>query len=135
MQTAVSEASETGFCTYVQSSLVRARATTITSPCWFFWYVPGTSLQRFHIKPTTGSVLNVSVTSLNTPSHYHLPQQIQIHFHSHIHPTYLFIYMYGKTNQNSIKEEIKCRLKAGNSCYYSLQKLLPSQVLSENLKI
>ena len=23
------------------------------------------------------------------------------------------------TNQNSIQEEIKCRLKAGNSCYYS----------------
>ena len=27
------------------------------------------------------------------------------------------------TNQNSIQEEIKCRLKAGNSCYYSVQKL------------
>ena len=25
------------------------------------------------------------------------------------------------TNQNSIQEEIKCRLKAGNSCYYSVQ--------------
>ena len=24
------------------------------------------------------------------------------------------------TNQNSIQEEIKCRLKAGNSCYYSV---------------
>ena len=23
------------------------------------------------------------------------------------------------TNQNSIQEEIKCRLKAGNACYYS----------------
>ena len=28
------------------------------------------------------------------------------------------------TNQNSIQEEIKCRLKAGNSCYYSVQTLL-----------
>ena len=28
------------------------------------------------------------------------------------------------TNHNSIQEEIKCRLKAGNSCYYSLQTLL-----------
>jgi hypothetical protein len=28
------------------------------------------------------------------------------------------------TNQNSIQEKIKCRLKAGNSCYYSLQTLL-----------
>ena len=25
------------------------------------------------------------------------------------------------TNRNSIQEEIKCRLKAGNSCYYSVQ--------------
>ena len=24
------------------------------------------------------------------------------------------------TNQNSLQEEIKCRLKAGNSCYYSV---------------
>ena len=24
------------------------------------------------------------------------------------------------TSQNSIQEEIKCRLKAGNSCYYSV---------------
>jgi hypothetical protein len=25
------------------------------------------------------------------------------------------------TNQNYIQDEIKCRLKAGNSCYYSVQ--------------
>ena len=25
------------------------------------------------------------------------------------------------TNHNSIQEEIKCRFKAGNSCYYSVQ--------------
>ena len=31
------------------------------------------------------------------------------------------------TNQNSIQEEIKCRLKAGNSCYYSVQTLLSSK--------
>jgi hypothetical protein len=30
------------------------------------------------------------------------------------------------TNQNSIQEEIKCRLKAENSCYYSVQTLLSS---------
>ena len=29
-------------------------------------------------------------------------------------------------NQNFIQEEIKCRLKAGNSCYYSVQTLLSS---------
>jgi hypothetical protein len=27
------------------------------------------------------------------------------------------------TNQNSIQEEIKCKLKAENSCYYSVQTL------------
>ena len=39
------------------------------------------------------------------------------------------------TNQNSIQEEIKCRLKAGNSCYYSVQALLSSRLLSKNLNI
>ena len=39
------------------------------------------------------------------------------------------------TNQNYIQEEIKCRLKAGNSCYYSVQTLLSSILLSKNLKI
>ena len=31
------------------------------------------------------------------------------------------------TNQNSIQDEIKCRLKAGNSCYYLVQTLLSSR--------
>ena len=39
------------------------------------------------------------------------------------------------TNQNSIQEEIKSRLKLGNACYHSLQKLLSSSLLSKNLKI
>ena len=39
------------------------------------------------------------------------------------------------TNQNSIQEKIKCRLQAGNSCYYSVQTLLSSRLLSKNLKI
>ena len=39
------------------------------------------------------------------------------------------------SSQNSIQEEIKCRLKAGNSCYYSVQTLLSSRLLSKNLKI
>jgi len=38
------------------------------------------------------------------------------------------------TNQNSIQEEIKSRLKSGNACYHSMQKLL-SSLLSKNLKI
>ena len=39
------------------------------------------------------------------------------------------------TNQNSIQEEIKCRLKSGNACYHSVQNLLSSRLLSRNLKI
>ena len=39
------------------------------------------------------------------------------------------------TNQNSIQDEIKCRLKAGNSCHYSVQTLLYSRLLSKNWKL
>ena len=39
------------------------------------------------------------------------------------------------TIQNSIQEEIKCRLEAGNSCYYSVKTLLCSRLLSKNFKI
>ena len=39
------------------------------------------------------------------------------------------------TNQNSIQKEIKSRLKLGNACYYSVQNLLSSSLLSRNLKI
>ena len=38
------------------------------------------------------------------------------------------------TNQNSIQEEIKSRLKLGNACYHSVQNLLSSSLLSKNLK-
>jgi len=39
------------------------------------------------------------------------------------------------TNQNSIQEESKSRLKSGNACYHSVQTLLSSSLLSKNLKI
>ena len=39
------------------------------------------------------------------------------------------------TNQNSIQEEIKSRLKLGNACYYSVQNLLSYSLLSKKLKI
>ena len=39
------------------------------------------------------------------------------------------------TNQNSIQEDIKSRLKLGNACYHSVQNLLSSSLLSKNLKI
>ena len=38
------------------------------------------------------------------------------------------------TNQNSIAEEIKSRLKSGNACYHSVQNLLSSRFESNNLK-
>ena len=44
-----------------------------------------------------------------------------------------FIYL--GTNQNSIQEEIKSRLKLGNVCYYSVHNLLSSSLLSKTLKI
>jgi len=39
------------------------------------------------------------------------------------------------TNQNYIPEEIKSRLRSGNACYYLVQKLLSSRLLSKNLKM
>ena len=38
------------------------------------------------------------------------------------------------TNQNSIQEEIKSRLRPGNACYHSVQSLLSSRLLSKNLQ-
>ena len=39
------------------------------------------------------------------------------------------------TNQNPIAEEIKSRLKSGNACYYSVQNVLSSRLVSKNLKL
>jgi hypothetical protein len=39
------------------------------------------------------------------------------------------------TNQNLIQEEIKRRLNSGNACYHSVQNLLSSRLLSENIKV
>ena len=38
------------------------------------------------------------------------------------------------TNQNSIQEEIKSRLKSGNACYYSVQNLVSTSLLSKKFK-
>jgi hypothetical protein len=38
-------------------------------------------------------------------------------------------------NQNFIQEEIKRRLNSGNACYHSVQNLLSSRLLSENMKV
>jgi hypothetical protein len=44
---------------------------------------------------------------------------------------------FGKTltNQNSIHEEIKSRLKSENACHHSVQNLLSSSLLSKNVNI
>ena len=39
------------------------------------------------------------------------------------------------TDQNSIQEEIKSKLKLRNACSHSVQNLLSSRLLSKNLKI
>jgi len=39
------------------------------------------------------------------------------------------------TIQNSIREEIKSRLRSGNTCYHSVQNLLSSRLLSRKLNI
>jgi hypothetical protein len=38
-------------------------------------------------------------------------------------------------NQNLIHEEINIRLNSGNACYHSVQNLLPSHLLSKNVKV
>ncbi|KAJ4443974.1 hypothetical protein ANN_05763 [Periplaneta americana] len=39
------------------------------------------------------------------------------------------------TNINDTREEIKRRINMGNECYYSIEKLLSSSLLSKNLKV
>ena len=39
------------------------------------------------------------------------------------------------TDQNSIQEEIKSRLKSGNVCYHSVQNILSSSLLPEYINI
>ena len=46
-----------------------------------------------------------------------------------------FKYLGTLTNQNSIQEEIKSRLRSGNACYHSVQNLLSSSLLPKNFKI
>ena len=39
------------------------------------------------------------------------------------------------TNTNDIHEEIKRRINMGNACYYSLEKILSSRMLSKKSKV
>jgi len=46
--------------------------------------------------------------------------------------TYLGAYV---TSKNEVTEEIKSRLVSGNACFYSVQKLLTSRLISRKLKL
>jgi hypothetical protein len=39
------------------------------------------------------------------------------------------------TNRKDIHDEIESRLNSGNACYYSVQNLFSSRLISKNLKI
>ena len=39
------------------------------------------------------------------------------------------------TNTNDIREEIKRRINMGNACYYSLETILSSRLLSKKFKV
>jgi hypothetical protein len=39
------------------------------------------------------------------------------------------------TNQNSIHEKVKSRLKSGNACYHSVQNVLSSNLLSKKIQV
>jgi hypothetical protein len=39
------------------------------------------------------------------------------------------------TNQNDVHDEIQSRINSGNACYYSVQNLLSSRLISKNLNI
>jgi hypothetical protein len=39
------------------------------------------------------------------------------------------------TDQNCMHEEIKSRVNSGNACYHSVQSLLSSRLLPENVKV
>ena len=39
------------------------------------------------------------------------------------------------TNTNDFREEIKRRINMGNACYYSLEKMISSRLLSKKLKV
>ena len=59
-----------------------------------------------------------------------------IHYDSSFERVEEFIYLVTiSTNQNSIQEQIKSRLKSGNACYHLVQNILSSSLLFKNLKI
>ena len=46
-----------------------------------------------------------------------------------------FKYLEVTVTKNDIREKIKRRINMGNACYYSLEKILSSRLLSKKLKV
>ena len=61
-------------------------------------------------------------------------EHITIHSNSYEKVKILKYQGYLLSNQNSTQEKIKYRLKAGNSCYYSVHTRLSSRLLSKKLQ-
>ena len=101
----------------------------------YLWaWPPHLSYQGLHYQSTL-IITRTPVTSFNIVIYKFFPQWICVPQCS-IERVEEFKYLGTTlTNQNSIQEEIKSRLKLGNVCYYSVQNLLSSSLLSKNLKI
>ena len=70
------------------------------------------------------------------PSHPSLPNQNILIGHLSFENVEKFKYLgVTVTNTNDIREEIKRRINTGNACYYSLEKILSSRLLSKKLKV
>jgi len=94
--------------------------------------------------------LELIIRKLSTLSCLETSMQCKIaHTHTHTH-TYIYIYVGNKSfervehfrylvtslmNQNSVNEEIKCRLQSGYAFYYSVQNIFSSSLLSKNIKV
>ena len=90
-----------------------------------------------HINCNFSTISDINLCLESTRLVYYYYYYYYYH-HPHYYYYYYYYYYYlGSllTNQNYIQVEIKCRLKAGNSCYYSVQTLLSSRLLSKNFKI
>ena len=73
-------------------------------------------------------IQHITVRSSDKPNGY----KLRLCFQSVEHFKYLGTIL---TNQNSIQEEMKTRLKSGNACYLSAQNVLSSRLLSKYIKI